>query len=146
MFLMQDISLTSSTRSRFSLKSYSLLSSSWRSDLSNGSLTSTRMTASAPYARLNGVSPVAELGVVRYDQSTLLSSSTQLECEAKTHALRPRKTILLADSACPFDCGVYTDVKASSMIVVAERPQCRGSELRTIVSNDPLRYAKPAQY
>ncbi|KAK6142709.1 hypothetical protein DH2020_023057 [Rehmannia glutinosa] len=35
------------------------------------------MTASAPYTRLNGVSPVASFGVILYDNRTDCSSSTQ---------------------------------------------------------------------
>ncbi|MCI47171.1 hypothetical protein A2U01_0068412, partial [Trifolium medium] len=63
---------------------------------------STGNTASVPYVRRKGVSPVVECGVVRYDQSTLWSSSVHFPFASPNLLFRPRNITLFAASACPF--------------------------------------------
>src|SRR3954471_2270422 len=69
MIFLRAASCTSSIVSLHNLSPSSFLSSLKCSNLKEDIWTSKGITASAPYARRNGVSPVAILWVVRYDQS-----------------------------------------------------------------------------
>ena len=113
-----------SARSRRSLmrskssKSMASLSSSYSgSNLlrTPGNSTSTGIMHSVPYTRAKGFSPVARLGVVRWDQRTPSSSSAHLPFLASKRFLSPSRMVLLIVPDCPLHCG-YQGVDLFSRI------------------------------
>src|SRR5436190_12366610 len=109
LFLRNDFrraaSCTSSRVSLHSLSPSSFLSSSKCSSLKEDICTSNGITASVPYARRNGVSPVATLWVVRYDQSIPGISSAQVPFFPSIFRLSALRIPLLADSTWPLLSG-----------------------------------------
>ena len=113
-----------SARSRCSLirsrssRSIALLSSSRSgSNLLRtlGNSTSAGIMYSVLYTRAKGVSPVARLGVVRWDQRTPSSSSAHLPFLASKRFFSPSRMVLLIVSAFPLHCG-YLGVDLLSRI------------------------------
>src|SRR5436189_4853503 len=103
------VSCTSSRVSLHSLSPSSFLSSSKCSSLKEDICTSNGITASAPYAKRNGVSPVAALWVVRYDQRMLGISSAHSPFFLSSFFLRASRIILLTASTCPLLSGCATE-------------------------------------
>ncbi len=68
-------------------------------------------SASVPYARLKGVSPVGSRNVVRYAQRMLYKSSTHYPLDRSSLALSPCKMVQLVTSVSPFVWGWATEVK-----------------------------------
>uniref|UniRef100_A0A2N9HIY7 Uncharacterized protein n=1 Tax=Fagus sylvatica TaxID=28930 RepID=A0A2N9HIY7_FAGSY len=83
----------------------SLFSGSNSSECKVGRPISSGITASTPYVRENGVSPVEFRGVVLNVHSTLGSSSTHRPLAFSSIFLIPLRIVLLRDFACPFPYG-----------------------------------------
>ncbi|CAI9279681.1 unnamed protein product [Lactuca saligna] len=105
-----DRSRRSSRRSILSLKYWELVSSSAWIFLKVPIGNSTGSIASAPYVRLNGDSFLPVLGVVRYDYSTVGSSSAQFPLAFPIHFLILFTIVRLDTFVYPFDRGCATDV------------------------------------
>ena len=95
--------------------------------------TSAGMTASAPYVKENGVSPVDLWGVVRYAHKTLGSSLAQLLLALSNLLFNPFRIALLTASACPLLWG-YARVEYLFMM-----PRSRQKSRKALLSNcNPL--------
>ena len=90
-------------------------------------------TASAPYVRENGVSPMDLRGVIRYAHKTLGSSLAQLPLTPSNLLFNPLRIALLAASACPLLRG-YAGVEYLFMM-----PRSQQKSQKALLSNcNPL--------
>ena len=127
----------SSVRSRSS-RSIALLCSSRSGSIllrTPGNSTSAGIMHSVPYTRAKGVSPVARLVVVRWDQRTPSSSSAHLPFLASKCFFSPSRMVLLIVSACPLRIPGRRLVKLY-LPFFAERLEPGGDKLRSVIGYD----------
>ncbi|KAM2891208.1 hypothetical protein COP2_009533 [Malus domestica] len=96
---------SSSTKSKFVAISFSFCLKFDSAVLMLGTTTLREMISSEPYAKENGVLPIARLLVVRYAHGTSGSSSGHLPFLSEMDFLRQSRMVLLEALACPLPCG-----------------------------------------
>ncbi|CAA0821501.1 Unknown protein, partial [Striga hermonthica] len=77
------------------------------------------------FAKLNGVSPVVDLGVVRYAQSTELSSSTHAPEAFSNLVFSLFSIIRLVTSTWPLACGCAMEAKCCSIFIFSHHARIR---------------------